>query len=178
MTSVENILDKILIEDKKQIFHNLTYEQIRNHEIDNEEGVICSNEAYCCDTGIFTGRSPLDRYFVQQNPSQKNIWWGDVNQPCSPETFTILKTIVSNHYQDKAKKIYIFDGYCGASKTNRIHVRIISEIAWQHHFVSNMFIRPSQEELLQLRGQNPDFTIINACRTTYKDYQTSGLHSE
>ena len=67
MNSVDHILDILLSKDK-QVFRNLSYEQIRQHEIANKEGIICSNEAYCCDTGIFTGRSPLDKYFVQQNP--------------------------------------------------------------------------------------------------------------
>jgi phosphoenolpyruvate carboxykinase (ATP) len=172
MDNIESILKL------KKVFNNLSYDEILDHELINKEGVVCNNNAFCCDTGVFTGRSPKDKYFVQQEPSKNNIWWGNINKPCSIETFNILNTIVLNHYQTTDKPIYVFNGFCGASIKNRIHVRIISEIAWQHHFVTNMFIRPNDTELEKLKKSVPDFTIINACRTSYTDYKKSGLNSE
>lgn len=165
----------------RPFFRNLSYPLIKQHELTRKECVVAKNKALACDTGIFTGRSPLDKYFVQQPPSSKEIFWGSVNQPMKPDVFQQLKEKVVNHYTSKkqAKQpVYIFDGYCGASQNNQIHVRIVSEIAWQHHFVTNMFIRPNNHQISKLQASKPDFTIINACQVSNTDYQKDNLNSE
>ncbi len=156
-----------------KIFHNLSYDELYAHEIANEEGKVSSNGTFMVDTGIFTGRSPKDKYFVKQDPSQKYIAWGDTN-------FAISSKIFDDLYK-KAKKqlshtnLYVQDVYCGASLESRKKVRFITEVAWQAHFVKNMFIRPSKEELKDFK---PDFTVYNACKCVNKDWLRQGLHSD
>ena len=94
----------------------------------------------CC-SGIFTGRSPKDKWIVKQGPSDKEVGWGSVNQPMTPEVFDKLYDRVLKHYET-VPEAFVFDGFCGANKNSRRNVRIITELAWQHHFVTNMFIRP------------------------------------
>lgn len=169
-------LDKLGVTNSSvDIYHNLSYEDIAKHEEHNGEGQKIANGTYAIDTGKFTGRSPKDKYFVEQEPSKKNIWWGEINQPISSKVFDELHEKVLNHY-GKAEKVYVFDGYCGANKKSRKKVRILTELAWQHHFVTNMFIRPESRE--ELENFEPDFTIINACKCTNEDYKKHGLNSE
>lgn len=107
----------------------------------NGEGWATSTGAFCVDTGKFTGRSPRDKWIVHQLPSEANFDWGEVNQELSPEVFEELHALVARHYAS-ADDIYVFDGYCGANPSSRKNVRFVTELAWQHHFVTNMFIRP------------------------------------
>jgi len=156
------------------IFRNLSYEEIHKHEIKNKEGVVASNGCFTVNTGIFTGRSPKDKWFVKQNDSDKNLWWGTVNQPINNQTFKDLYKLSIEHFNN-VNKIYVFDGFCGANSTTRKKVRFITEIAWQHHFVRNMFIRPTIQEL---ENFEPDFTIINACKVTDKNWKKHNLNSD
>lgn len=136
---------------------------------------------FAIDTGKFTGRSPKDKFIVSQSPSDKHIWWGNVNQPMDASSFDALYDKVIGHYNDKATQMYVFDGYCGANAASRKNVRIITELAWQHHFVTNMFIRPTLAELEKTSTKGsfkPDFTIINACKVQDDDWKSHGLNSE
>lgn len=158
-----------------KVFQNLSYDEIAQHEDANKEGQWVKNGTYTVDTGKFTGRSPKDKFIVKQSPSKDNIWWGDINQPMKAEVFDELYEKVTKHYGN-AEKVYVFDGYCGANAHSRKKVRIISELAWQHHFVTNMFIRPQTKE--EVENFEPDFTIINACKVTNEDYKKHGLNSD
>jgi phosphoenolpyruvate carboxykinase (ATP) len=168
-------LDKLGIENKSApCFQNLSYDEIASHERSNGEGLFIKNGAFAVDTGKFTGRSPMDKYIVEQSPSKNNIWWGQVNRPMKPETFDKLYKKVTTHFT-AAGVIYVFDGYCGAHKSTQKKVRFITELAWQHHFVTNMFIRPTRDELQNFQ---PDFTVINACKVTNPSYRNERLNSE
>ena len=117
-----------------------------------------------------------DKYFVKQEPSASNLWWGPVNKAMEKSTYTKLRSKVVDHFNNTAKNIYVFDGYCGASKASRKKVRFITEIAWQHHFVTNMFIRP--ESKAEIENFEPDFTIINGCKVSNPDWKQDQLNSE
>lgn len=112
---------------------------------------------------------------MKQAPSDKEVGWGSVNQPMKPEVFDALYDRVLKYYET-VPEAFVFDGYCGANKNSRRNVRFVTELAWQHHFVTNMFIRPKTTE--ELKGFQPDFTIINACKVTNPDWKAQGLNSE
>lgn len=156
-----------------QLYYNLNYSEIFKHEIEEGE-IVTSNNVVAINTGKFTGRSPKDKYIVKQKPSQDYIWWGSINQPMTPNVYKKLYNMVIKH-MNSSKKIYIFDGYSGASVHSRIKVRFITEIAWQHHFVTNMFIRINNSSMDDFE---PDFTIINACKVTNPDWKEDGVNSE
>lgn len=162
------------IQAKGQIFHNLTYDEIRDHEEKQGDGTFLKSGAYAVRTGKFTGRSPADRYFVKQYPGTNLIDWGKVNIPMEPNTFDKLHSGVRDHLSNVGD-LYVFDGYCGASDTEGKKVRFITERAWQHHFVTNMFIRPPRDDLEEFI---PDFTVLNAPGYTNPDWQEEGLNSE
>lgn len=157
-----------------QLYHNLDYDTIFQHEV-ADGNVVTSSGAVEVDTGKFTGRSPKDKYFVQQEPSASNLWWGDVNRPIDKATYQKLSNKVQEHFS-KAPKVYVFDGYVGASKASMRKVRFISEIPWQHHFVTNMFIRPKTKK--EIENFVPDFTVINAAAVSNPDWEEDGLNSE
>ncbi|HEF2640448.1 TPA: phosphoenolpyruvate carboxykinase (ATP) [Campylobacter jejuni] len=165
--------DNLGLDNIKEIFHNLSYDELNAHEKANNEGLSTDNDTFCVDTGIFTGRSPKDKYFVKQDPSSKYIAWGKVNQPITKELFDKLLTKAKQELS--GKKIYVQDAFCGASLQSRKAVRFVTEIAWQAHFVKNMFIRPSQEELENFKA---DFIVYNACKRINEDYKQDGLNSE
>ena len=161
------------IQNSPQIYQNLSYEDIFEHENRNKETLLTSQGAMAVDTGIFTGRSPKDKFFVEETGSQKDLWWGKINQPCRAEIFTELHEQVLDHLS--GKPLYVFDGYAGARQSTRMSLRVVSEKAWQHHFCTNMFIRPSPAELENFK---PEFTIYNASSLKNKNWQQHGLHSE
>ncbi|EJB6126712.1 phosphoenolpyruvate carboxykinase (ATP) [Campylobacter jejuni] len=165
--------DNLGLDNIKEIFHNLSYDELNAHEKANNEGLSTDNDTFCVDTGIFTGRSPKDKYFVKQDPSSKYIAWGKINQPITKELFDKLLTKAKQGLS--GKKIYVQDAFCGASLQSRKAVRFVTEIAWQAHFVKNMFIRPSQEELENFKV---DFIVYNACKCINEDYKQDGLNSE
>lgn len=172
MANVEGIED-LGLSEIGEVFYNLDYETLQKHEISKHEGEVSDNGTFMVDTGIFTGRSPKDKYFVNQEPSSKHLAWGKINQPVSKEVFDELFAKVKE--QLSHKDIYIQDAFCGGSLASRKKVRFVTEIAWQAHFVKNMFIRPSEDEL---KGFKPDFTVYNACKLINKDFQKHGLHSD
>ncbi|WP_331774091.1 phosphoenolpyruvate carboxykinase (ATP) [Sulfurospirillum sp. 1612] len=168
-----NGIEKLGLENIEHVYHNLSFDELFEHEVKNKEGRISSSGAFTVDTGIFTGRSPKDKYFVKQDPSQKYISWGTINQPTTKEVFDALFQKAKE--QLSGKEIYIQDAYCGSSLDSRKSIRVISEIAWQAHFVKNMFIRPPEEDLANFL---PDFTLYVACKTSDEDYKEHGLHSD
>ena len=132
--------------------------------------------AFEVDTGIYTGRSPQDKYFVEREPSKSNIWWSPIppNKPVSEKTFNEIYGDVKQYMN--GKEVYVFDGFCGANPKSHMCVRFITEYAWQHHFVTNMFVRPTAEELKDFK---PQFTVINTCKgLVNKNWKRQGLHSE
>ena len=168
------------IYNPKTVHYNLNQNQLFEHEKNNKEGVVFNTkygETFGVDTGKFTGRSPKDKWIVKNinTDSNKNLWWGDVNQPTTPEVFDNLLNKAVDHF-NTLDKVYLFDGYCGSNEKSRRRVRFIHELSWQQHFVSNMFIRPDDNE--DLYTQDPDFTIINACSIVNEDWEKQGLNSE
>ncbi|MBZ7987381.1 phosphoenolpyruvate carboxykinase (ATP) [Campylobacter canadensis] len=157
----------------KEIFYNLSYDELREHEIKCHEGEVCQNDTFAVDTGVFTGRSPKDKYFVNSYPSNEKIAWGNVNRACTKEIFNDNLRRAKEFLNDKS--LYVMDVFCGASLASRKKVRFITQIAWQAHFVKNMFIRPSEEELKDFK---PDFTIINACKLKNELYKMHDLNSD
>ncbi|CAE7671629.1 pckA, partial [Symbiodinium microadriaticum] len=158
-----------------KVFRNLSYDDIYEHEVAAGLTVV-KNGTVTVDTGKFTGRSPKDKYIVESKPSSDDIWWGPVNRPMKKEVFARLHAKVADHFSANAKNIYVFDGYSGANPASRKKVRFISEIAWQHHFVTNMFLRPQTAE--EIENFEPDFTIINGCNVTNDKWKEDGLNSE
>ncbi|HEY5672311.1 MAG TPA: phosphoenolpyruvate carboxykinase (ATP) [Malonomonas sp.] len=156
-----------------KVYRNLSYEELFAHETDNAEGRVSANGTMMVDTGKFTGRSPKDKYFVKQAPSQDNIAWGNINKPVSPEIFDELYAEVTEYLS--GKDIYVLDGYSGANENTRKSVRFITEIAWQSHFVKNMFIRPDAADLPNFA---PNFRVYNAAGLTNKNWEKHGLNSE
>lgn len=161
------------IKNTQEIFRNLDYEQIFSHEQKRKETVLTAQGAMSVDTGIFTGRSPKDKYIVEEPSSQNKIWWGNINQPVSEEIFDELYNKAVEYLSDKS--LYVFDGFAGARKSTRLNLRVISETAWQHHFSTNMFIRPSDEEL---ENFDPEFTILAASGISNPDFKRHGLNSD
>lgn len=157
-------------------YHNLSYGEIADHQARHTDGVFSSNGAFSVLTGKFTGRSPLDKFIVKQKPSEDDIWWGDINRGVTPDVYSTLKEKAIEYYRNNVKDVYVFDGFCGAHKSTQKKVRFVTEKSWHHHFVKNMFIRPSQEELENF-GE-PDFTIINCYGLTDEKWEKHGLHSE
>ncbi len=168
----------------KEVFYNLTYDELYEHETDPslegyDRGFVTNTGAVNVDTGIFTGRSPKDKYIVREETSEHNVWWAapgrksSDNKPVSEETWGKLAKLSQN--QLSGKKLYVTDAYCGANESTRLKIRVISEVAWQSHFIKNMFIRPTEEELA---GFTPDFVMLNSCKTTNPDWKEEGMNSE
>ncbi len=169
------------IKNPKKVFHNLSYDELFQHETSNslegyEKGILTSLDSVAVDTGKFTGRSAKDKYIVKDSITEKTVWWedqGSTNKPMNQETWSHLKKLCTDQLSNKT--LYVIDGYCGANEDTRLSVRLITEVAWQAHFFKNMFIRPSNEELASF---TPDFTILNACKTSCKDFEKYNLRSE
>lgn len=172
-------IDRLGITAVPTVYRNLSYEELAEHEAKNNEGIFTEQGGcFAVDTGVFTGRSPKDKWIVK-NPgstSESNIWWGNVNQPMNPEVFDELYDKAVAHY-NSLDKCYVFSGYCGANPSSQKKIRFIHEQAWQSHFVKNMFIRPSTGEEIDA-FDDPDFTIINACSQTNEEWKKHGLNSE
>lgn len=162
------------------IYKNQTFEELFQHEVANNEGKVAHAEygdTFTVDTGKFTGRSPKDKWIVKNigSESDANIDWGKVNQPTSPEVFDELYEKAVNHF-NTLEKAYVFDGFCGANPNSQRKIRFVHEMAWQQHFVTNMFIRANHKS--DLDGFEPDFTVINACSQVDEDWERHGLNSE
>ena len=164
-----------------EVLHNPTYQQLFEDELDPknegfERGVLTKTGAVAVDTGIFTGRSPKDKFIVLDDTTRDTMWWdGVINRPTSPEVFDACKDLVTKQLSG-ARKIYVVDTFCGTNEDTRMKVRFIMEVAWQAHFVTNMFIRPSHFELANY-GE-PDFVCLNGSKTTNPNWKEQGLHSE
>ena len=167
-----NGLNNLGLSGVKEVYYNLDYDEFHAHELKNQEGLVTRNGTFSVDTGIFTGRSPKDKYFVKSKPSSEHIHWGQTNKPISQEVFDDLFKNVQEQLSNK--NIYIQDAYCGATIGSRKSIRIVTELAWQAHFVKNMFIRP---QIKDLENFEPEFTIYNACKLNDVDYEKHNLHS-
>lgn len=170
------------IVDVKEIIYNPSFELLFEHEMDPslegfERGVLTKSGAVSVDTGIFTGRSPKDKYIVRDEVSENTVWWSTIgkndNKPITPEIWAHLKKIVAQ--QLSGKKLYVVDAFAGANHDSRLSVRFIMEVAWQAHFVKNMFIRPTEEELANF---HPDFVLINGAKAINPQWKEQGLNSE
>ena len=177
-------LEEVGISGWEEIFYNLSFDELYNHELDPslegfDRGTVTSVGAVAIDTGKFTGRSPKDKYIVEDDITKDTVWWasgepsGSDNKKLSHEAWVHLKEVSAN--QLTGKKLYVMDGYCGANEDTRMSIRLVTEVAWMAHFFKNMFIRPTQDELKTFK---PDWTILNACKTTCQDFKEYGLRSE
>ena len=176
-------LTKYGITGTTEIVHNPSYEVLF------EEETKASNEGYEVGqnteldtvnvmTGVFTGRSPKDKYIVMDENSKDTVWWTtdaykNDNHPMTEETWAVVKDLAKKELCNK--KLYVVDAFCGANKDTRMAVRFIVEVAWQAHFVTNMFIKPSAEEL---ENFEPDFVVYNASKAKVENYKELGLNSE
>ena len=162
--------------EDQSVYRNLTVGELVDDIVANNEGIIGLRGAAMVDTGIYTGRSPKDKYIVDELSSNSDIWWGPVNQKLSEKTFNELYDQVTNFYNiNSQSKTYVFDGFAGADPKHALSVRIIAKKAWQAHFVHNMFIRPKAN---QLENFSPGFTIINASDVKNNSYKEYGMNSE
>ena len=179
-------LENLGITQTKELFYNLSYDDLFKHETDPslegyDRGIVTEFGAVSVDTGKFTGRSAKDKYFVEEDTSKNNIWWGKPgkeagssdNKPLSEEAWDHLKELSVK--QLNGKKLYVMDGFSGANPETRLSIRLVTEVAWMAHFVKNMFIRPTGEELENFQ---PDWTILNACKTSCPDYEKYNMRSE
>ena len=186
---MSEILNKLKLEqygitDVTDVVYNPSYEQLYKEELDAslhgfEVGVESEFGAVNVDTGIFTGRSPKDKYVVMDETSKDTVWWKSEkaktsdNKPITKEVWDHGYKLASE--QLTGKRLFVMDGYAGANEDTRLKVRFIMEVAWQAHFVKNMFIRPSDEEL---KTFEPDFVVLNAAKTTNPQWKEQGLNSE
>ena len=150
-TLATNTLSKYGITGISEIVYNPSYECLFNEEMADsltgfEKGVVTSNGTVAVDTGIFTGRSPKDKYIVRDDTTRDTIWWSDQgkndNKPIEQSTWDHLKQLVCTQLSNK--RLFVIDAYCGANDSSRLKVRFIMEVAWPAHFVKNMFIRPTE----------------------------------
>ena len=164
-----------------EVVYNPTYEQLFKAEMSDknkgyEKGALTESGAVAVKTGVFTGRSPKDRYIVKDDVTKDTICWdGKVNFPTTPEIFKSCKELVLKQLSS-SKKLYVVDAFCGTNPDTRLKVRFVMEVAWQAHFVTNMFIRPSLYELENFG--TPDFIVMNGSKTVNPDWQAQGLNSE
>jgi phosphoenolpyruvate carboxykinase (ATP) len=172
------------IQASTEVVYNPSYHQLFVEETSSEltgyqRATLTSLDAVAVDTGIFTGRSPKDKYIVRDESTDNTVWWSDRghkkngNQPLLTEHWEILKQLVIQ--QLSHKRLFVIDAFCGANPGSRLQVRFITEVAWQAHFVKNMFIRPTEAELVNFV---PDFVVFNGAQCTNPNWQSMGLHSE
>lgn len=177
-------LDKYGIKNVQEIIYNPSFEFLYNEELSPnlegfEKGQLTELGAVNVMTGEFTGRSPKDKYIVKDAVTENTVWWNsdkaaNDNKPISQDTWNALKE--NTVEQLSGKRLFVVDAFCGANENSRLKVRFIMEVAWQAHFVKNMFIRPTDAELENF-GE-PDFIVMNGSKTSFKDYAAHGLNSE
>ena len=177
-------LEKYGIKNTHEIIYNPSFDFLYNEELNYnlegfEKGQLGELGAVNVMTGVFTGRSPKDKYIVNDAVTKDTIWWAsdkaiNDNKGISQDTWNLLKQNTSE--QLSGKKLYVVDAFCGANENSRLKVRFIMEVAWQAHFVKNMFIRPTEAELDSF-GE-PDFVVMNGSKTSFKEYAVNGLNSE
>ena len=166
-----------------EIVHNPSYECLYEEELKPEltgyeKGQDTELGAVNVMTGIYTGRSPKDKYIVMDENSKDTVWWTteeypNDNHPMTEDTWNKVKEIAKNELCNK--RLFVVDAFCGANKDSRMAVRFIVEVAWQAHFIKNMFIQPTDEELADFK---PDFVVYNASLAKVEDYKALGLNSE
>ncbi|WP_295899980.1 phosphoenolpyruvate carboxykinase (ATP) [uncultured Vibrio sp.] len=166
-----------------EVLRNPSYDQLFEEETRSslegyEKGVVTELGAVAVDTGIFTGRSPKDKYIVKDATTEEHMWWTsdavkNDNKAIDQTVWNDLKQLVTN--QLSGKRLFVIDGYCGANPDTRLSIRVITEVAWQAHFVKNMFIRPTEEELTTFE---PDFVVMNGAKCTNQKWEEHGLNSE
>ena len=183
LNKVVKELEAIGIHDVQELVYNPSYEFLFEEETKAElqgyeKGVLTNLGAVAVDTGIFTGRSPKDKYIVLDDTTREHVWWTtdavkNDNKPMNQQTWQHLKDLVTK--QLSHKRLFVIDAFCGASEKDRLAVRIVTEVAWQAHFVKNMFIRPTEE---QLKNFKPDFVVMNGSKCTNPNWKEQGLNSE
>ncbi len=166
-----------------EIIHNPSYDQLFIDETKTglegfEKGQDTELGAVNVMTGIYTGRSPKDKFFVMDDTSKDTIWWTsdeykNDNKPITPQAWDALKEIADKELSNKT--LYVVDAFCGTNKDTRLAVRFIMEVAWQAHFVTNMFVRPTKEEL---ESFTPDFVVLNASKAKVENWKELGINSE
>ena len=172
-------LAKYGITGVKEIVHNPSYEELFKEETDPalegyEKGQVSELGAVNVMTGIYTGRSPKDKFIVVDDNSKDTVWWTsdeykNDNHPATVEAWNAVKKIAVDELS--GKKLYVVDAFCGANKDTRMAIRFIVEVAWQAHFVTNMFIKPTKEEL---ENFEPDFVVYNASKAKVENYKELG----
>ena len=183
LAGIKEDLVKYGIKGTTEVVYNPTYEELYKEETlpsleGFEKGVETELGAVNVMTGDYTGRSPKDKFIVLDENSKDNVWWTteeykNDNKPATEEAWKACKTLAVDELSNK--KLYVVDGFCGANKDTRMAVRFIMEVAWQAHFVTNMFIRPTAEELADFK---PDFLVYNASKAKLTNYKELGLNSE
>ena len=179
----QSVLEKYGITGTTEVIYNPSYELLFEEETKEsltgfDKGQNTELGAVNVMTGIYTGRSPKDKFIVDDENSHDTVWWTsdeykNDNKPVTKETWAAVKEIAKKELS--GKKLYVIDGFCGANKDTRMAVRFIMEVAWQAHFVKNMFIRPTEEELDDFE---PDFIVYNASKAKVENYKELGLNSE
>ena len=177
-------LSKYGITGVTEIVHNPSYDQLFAEETKPglqgfEKGQVTDMGAVNVMTGVYTGRSPKDKFFVKDAVTENTIWWTsdeykNDNKPISEKSWKVLKDISTDELSKK--RLFDVDTFCGANENSRLKIRFIMEVAWQAHFVTNMFIRPTAEELADY-GE-PDFVVLNASKAKVENYKELGLNSE
>ena len=179
----KEVLAKYGIENAKNIVYNPSYEMLFEEETKPgltgyEKGQVSELGAVNVMTGIYTGRSPKDKYIVMDKNSENTVWWTsdsykNDNHPMTEATWAKVKEIALKELSNK--DLFVVDAFCGANKDTRMAVRFIVEVAWQAHFIRNMFIKPTAEEE---KNFEPDFIVYNASKAKVEDYKELGLNSE
>ena len=177
-------LSKYGINGAVEVLHNPSYDVLFAEETKPglegfDKGQVTELGAVNVMTGVYTGRSPKDKFFVMDEVSKNTVWWTsdeykNDNKPVTQDTWNALKDLAVKELSNK--KLYVVDTFCGANANSRLKVRFIMEVAWQAHFVTNMFIRPTAEELANY-GE-PDFVVFNASKAKVENYKELGLNSE
>ena len=176
-------LSKYGITDAEEVIYNPSYELLFDMELKEdldsyEKGELTNLGAVNIKTGIFTGRSPNDKYIVFNEETKDTVWWTceeykNDNHPMSEETWEIVKDIAINELSNK--QLFVVDSFCGTNKDSRMAIRFIMEVAWQAHFIKNMFVTPTEEELTNFE---PDFVVYNASKAKVENYKELGLNSD
>ena len=182
--SIIKDINQLGITNIKELIYNPSYDDLFKYELSSElvgfeKGQLTELDTVNVMTGKFTGRSPKDKYIVKDAITENTVWWTsdqakNDNKPISQEVWTNLKDLVIKELSNK--KLFVIDAFCGANEDTRLKVRFIMEVAWQAHFVKNMFLRPTEEELANY-GE-PDFVVMNGSKTSDPNFKEHGTNSE
>ncbi|MCF6342252.1 MAG: phosphoenolpyruvate carboxykinase (ATP), partial [Bacteroidales bacterium] len=177
LSKIKKDLSGYGIDNPQEIIYNPSYEQLYEDELKPElqgyeKGVLTKLGAVNVMTGIFTGRSPKDKYIVLDDKTKDTVWWSEQakssdNKPIDQESWKYLYSLGADELS--GKRLFVVDGYAGANEDTRMKIRFVLEVAWQAHFVKNMFIRPSDKELETFE---PDFVVLNASKTTNPNWKS------